>query len=186
MADGTLSIEQRGQHLGRVVGMLVGQGGRVETAAEDHAVLAFGGNGIKPWMHAVHGLLTFATIGVWVIVWVVHWTRARNWRRLVAIDEAGRITGSEWKAGRGGALPVIGRVVSREGRVTFPAGQRTVSFSPGLSAHMLTRIVPLLLTSAGADRHITLVNNQWKIATISISLNAPAEQAAVLYWFALN
>lgn len=181
-----MSVELQREHLGRVIGQLVAQGGRVESAAPDHAVLAFGGTGMKPWMHAVHALMTLGTVGIWAAVWAVHWARSRNWRRLVAVDEAGRITGLEWKAGRDGALPTIGKVMSDEGVATLQAGKPAVSFDPGLPAHQLTRIVPLLLDDPGGGARITLINNRWKIRAVTIQLSAPAQRPTRLYWFVLN
>ena len=181
-----LSIEQRRQHLGRVVNLLIGQGARVEAAADDHVLIAFGGKGMKPWMHLVHAVLTLGTVGMWSAIWVIHWVRSRSWRRIVTIDEFGGLSGSVWKAGSHGALPVIGPVVSGEGSAVIQAGQRTVSFNPGLSTKAFTRIAPILLLDGRASLRITLVNNQWKIGTISISINAPAPEAVRVYWFALS
>ena len=137
-------------------------------------------------MHGVHALMTFGTLGLWSPAWAIHWARSRNWRRLIAVDEAGRLTGSVWKAGRDGALPTIGPVVSREGIVTFEVGKRSVAFDPGLPTNQITRIAAILLTDPGGGAVIRLINNQWKIRVISLDLSAVARQPVTAYWFALS
>jgi len=177
---------QLNQQLERVTRQLISQGARVEAAAENHALLAFGGQGMKAWMHALHALMTFGTLGLWSAAWAIHWARSRNWRRLIVVDEAGRLTGSVWKAGRNGALPAIGPVVSREGIVTFEAGKRSVAFDPGLATNQVTRIAVILLTDPGSGVVLRLIDNQWKIRVISLDLSVAAREPVRAYWFALS
>jgi hypothetical protein len=183
----SVSEQWRKQHFDHVLRSLVGMGGRIVGQSEYQAFLAFGGNGLSPLVHALHGVLTFSTIGLWSIVWVLHYARARGWRRVVAIDVAGRLTGHAWKPSADGlSPPQIGSLMSREGIVVAEPGKRSASVAPDIPLTRLTKIVAYVRNQPESGVALRYVYVRTKYGWFDAVLTDRAQAPALIYWFALG
>jgi hypothetical protein len=85
-----LSLEDRAARLDSAIAYEVGNGGRLETHSQTHAVVVFGGGGVL--MHLTFVLLTLFTCGLFVFPWIAWANTSREHRVTVTVDPQGRVT----------------------------------------------------------------------------------------------
>lgn len=83
------TADQRRTALAENLQQAVRQGWRVESQTEFQANLVKG----HRTNHILHLILSIVTLGLWLIVWLIVALTNKEKRRVVMIDEYGRITG---------------------------------------------------------------------------------------------
>jgi hypothetical protein len=81
--------EQRRNALAQNLQQAVRKGWRVESQTEYQANLVKG----HRTNHILHLILSIVTLGLWLIVWLIVALTNKEKRRVVTVDEYGRITG---------------------------------------------------------------------------------------------
>lgn len=82
-----VTTERRREQLSRAVQAEVVAGWKVQSQGEFEVVLVRGG---RP-NHVLHAILTFFTIGLWALVWILLALTMRESRRIVSVDEFGNV-----------------------------------------------------------------------------------------------
>ena len=118
-----VAADERIASLRRVVGELRRYGWWVEHQSDEQAVVVMG-HGLSGATHLAHGVMTLATIGMWGIVWWVHYGLRKPRRRLVGIDASGIVLGARYEPGR---APSFGRTFSASGLIDLPPDAAVVT-----------------------------------------------------------
>jgi len=84
-AEKTLS--QRKAILAQELQREVGRGWRIDSQSDTMAVIVTG----KPVNHVLHLILTFITLGLWAIVWLILVITGGEKRQMVSVDEYGNV-----------------------------------------------------------------------------------------------
>jgi hypothetical protein len=186
VAGGPVPEEERIASLRRVVGLLWNDGWRAEQLSDFSAVVARGGQGLSTTGHAAHGCLTFFTLGLWGIVWLLAYRRGPT-RRLLVIDESGVITAGLYKPG-GTKSPRLGPPVSDSKVIDLPLRQRLIPL--GTYPTMVHIGTTLLCEVEGEQEPPIYVERLDKLPTryyeFEVYLSANAEPGTKLAWFILN
>ncbi len=85
-----LSLEDRTARLDIAIAQEVGDGGRVETRGQTHAVILFGSGGAL--MHLTFAILTLFTCGFFVFPWIVWANTNRKHRVTLQVDAHGNVS----------------------------------------------------------------------------------------------
>ena len=79
------SADERKAALALQVSQKVASGMRVESQSDFQAVLVKG----KPVNHLLHGILTFFSMGMWGVVWLILFLTGGQTREIINIDDYG-------------------------------------------------------------------------------------------------
>ena len=180
--DGTpLPLDERIASLRRVLSGLTARGWGIERLADEKAVVVRG-HGLSTAAHVVHGFLTLGTVGVWGIVWVLHWSMRRPRRRLIQIDETGLIAAGTYDA-RTGTLKRLGPPTSYNGAM-FLAGQPVVT--PDAKVNAASTILCELEGDQVPDIAIQSLVINASYQYLEVHVTARPEPDTALTWFVLN
>lgn len=183
---GPVPDDERIASLRRVVGLLGNYGWRAERLSDFEAIVARGGGGLTTTGHALHGCLTFFTLGLWGIVWVMQYRRGPT-RRVLAIDETGVIAAGTYKPGAT-KPPRLGPPISDSKLVDLPKRQRLVTF---LTYPVMVHIATTLLLEIEGEQEPPVRLEQvdkkpMRYYEFEVYLSANAEPGTKLAWFIMN